>query len=303
MKNMEFYLGGDDDEMRAIKALLEEHGYKYHCKGLQWGDCKTSAYPDLRYQQPCGCAFTPDGPGQAEMYEWGISHKRIAVELEQDIKKIANNVILVDHHNDRSGEPPAIIQVCDLIEVTPTREQCLVGAMDAGYVYGLEAIGATTKEIKNFLGGSNEAETVRDILIAGLPATRGPEIREVEEAVENAEHLDDLIIVRMSHSWTAPVTAMLHGVQKEQNFLILSEWKDDKGKIRREANYYATGAKVAVVNEMFPGGWTGGAGLLPPTKKAKDFWTQFGGHVPNTAFWGCNEAHPGEVFKAVMSAN
>jgi hypothetical protein len=317
MTTFEFFLGGDDAEMREIKEITKAAGCVVHDKKLSWGAKASSYGTELKNIYRHNRKYNAETWMCNDTMKAAAKHTSIigvCVEIEKDIDfgKWAHNAnqhtnymmdfYHVDHHGSRSGEIPAIIQVCNLLRVKPTRKQCLIGAMDAGYVYGLEAIGSTKAEVKNFLGGSNAAKTVRDILVAGLPASRAAEIREAEEAVKKAEHLDNMVIVRLPHNWTAPVTAMLHGEDK-QNLLILSEWTDDNGKINREANYYATGEKIAVVNDMIPGGWTGGAGLLPPTKKAKEFWTQFGGYVPNTAFWGCSNAHHGTVLKAVMSIN
>lgn len=301
MKTYEFFLGGDDAEMREIKKIAIAAGCIVHDKGLSWG-AKVSDYKDHQFElrsRPTAVCGDPgiDTAAKAAMYKASINHRYVIVELKEDVR-IGNNVISIDHHGDRSGEPPAIIQVCNLLGITPTREQCLIGAMDAGYAHGLLAIGATTEEIRKFLGASEGCLTVGEMLteIADFPEEI---ILESKRAILESEEVGDCIIIRCNHNKSAPITARLIDRQENQNVLILSAWTED-GEQKTEANYYGNGETVRAINESLPG-WTGGAGLLPPTESAKEYWTKYGGSVPDTAFWGVSDLPHGTVLKAVLS--
>ena len=256
-----FFLGGDDAEMRRIAKILEEAGVEYHDAGLNWG-AKASAYGDTI----------------AEVAKTGKTP--VLVELEVDCN-LPKGTVIIDHHGDRSGEPPAIIQVLSLLGIEPSREDILTGAMDAAFVFGLESIGAKKEEIAGFLGlspDSVEGMSMRDMLLATESGFSDEIIAEAERAIAEREQVGDMIVVRSAHSKTSPITSRLVGEQDTQNILILSG--------DGEVNYYGIGETVRELAKRFPGGWTGGAGLHLHTPEAKVFWEQWGGAAPNNAFWG-----------------
>lgn len=295
MKVYEFFLGGiEDAEMREIKKVAMDAGCIVHNKSLSWG-AKVSDYSGILWTY--GPIWAGDGNPR---YDGGVDprHTPVLVELALD-EQPPKGAVVIDHHGCRSGEPPAIIQVCNLLGVTPTREQCLIGAMDAGYVYGLQAIGATTEEIADFLGAKNRHGTVSEML---LETEKYPKdiITDADRAVKNAEKVGDLIIIRCNHNTTAPVCSRLFDQQGQQNILILSAWKE-KGVLKTEANFFSDGDKVRAVAEKMKCGWTGGAGLMPHTQDSKKFWGQYGGQAPDTAFFGCSGRSSGEVLKNVLS--
>lgn len=289
----EIFLGGDDAEMREIKKVAEAAGHVVHDKRLPWG-AKVSDYSDLLYTY--GPKWAGDGNPQ---YDGGPDPRPtpVLVELHPDIDA-PSGAVVIDHHGDLSGKPPAIIQVCSLLGVTPTREQCLIGAMDAGYAYGLETIGASDEEIRKFLGASPGCRTIGEMLVDG--ENFPPEIiSEAERAIREAEKIGECLIIRCAHNKTSPITARLYDKQERQNVLILSTWTED-GKGETEANYYGNGETVRAISETLPG-WTGGAGLMPHTDASEAYWTQFGGAAPDTAFWGASGLHHGTVLKHVLS--
>lgn len=288
-QKFKFFLGGDDAEMRLIRQHLEEAGVDYVDAGLGWG-AKASDYGPEAFAQAERDGFIP-----------------VLVELEVDCN-LPETAVVIDHHGDRSGEPPAIIQVLNLLGITPSRHDILTGAMDAGFVFGLESIGATKEEIADFLGGKakemfvrykrESAElmnmgsaatpmdpyfgpsepTLREMLLAVESGLDDEVIAEAERAVAAREYVGDMIVVRCGHSKTAPITARLVGDQAFQNILILSS--------DGEVNHYGTGETVREIRDRFPDGWSGGAGLMPHTPEAQAFWEQWGGSAPSNAFWG-----------------
>jgi len=253
-----FFLGGDDVEMRRIAEVARETGCEVRDAGLSWG-AKASAY---------GGQFN-------EVAESGRIPVLVELEINCDLPETA---IVIDHHGHYSGKPPALIQTLNLLGIKPSRKDVLIGAMDAGFVFGLQAIGATEDEIARFLGlDSADNMSIRDMLLA-MESEEPEIIAEAERAVAEREQIGGMIVVRCTHSKTAPITTRLLGEQDEQNILILSE--------DGEVNYYGRGETVREMMEKFSGGWSGGAGLMPHTPKAKSFWEQWGGSAPETAFWG-----------------
>lgn len=265
-----FFLGGIDGEMIAIKKHLETLGLEYQDKKLGWG-AKASDYKEGILQA------VKDGKTP------------VLIELEVDFS-LPEKAIVIDHHGDRSGECPAIIQFLSLVGIKPTREDILIGAMDAGYIFGLDSIGAKKTEIAKFLSCNDSNMSLKEMLLSSeviyddkdddenIIMTSDEILSEVERAVKTAEKIGSLIVVRCSHSKCGPITTRLIGEQKMQNILVLSEGG--------EVNYYSTGSVIRELEKKFDLAWTGGAGLHPATPEAKRFWTQWGGTVPQNAFCG-----------------
>lgn len=158
--------------------------------------------------------------------------------------------------------------------------------------------GARIAHIGTFLGASDRPDTIGEMLVEAECLDKKI-IEEAKRAVMDAEQVDDCIIVRCNHNITAPITARLLDHQFRQNVLILSTWLED-GEEQTEANYYGNGETVQRINESLPG-WTGGAGLMPHTPDSVKFWTQYGGDIPFSAFWGCAGEHHGKTLRFVLS--
>lgn len=280
------FLGGQDQEMSEIeKVALNDSRCIVHNAGLDWG-AKASDYQEdiesilMNHSLNDSPQAVYDGMRGIDIAPRKV--KYVFVELEID-KKFTERIthflgksmspLVIDHHGAAAGNNPAIIQFLNLLGIEPTRRQNLIGAMDAAWVPGLEALRATKSEIAEFLGTVGEmlveAESVESIISQSS-----------REAVDNCERLGSLIVVRCAHSRCAPITARLHGAQQVQNILIIS----DDG----ELNYFGPGEKVRAIAGKIEGGWSGGAGLCTPTAESFNFWTQYGGTVPDNAFWGIN---------------
>lgn len=267
-----FFLGGNDAEMRRIKEILAENGQTAVDKSLGWG-AKASAY-------------------EAELTRIQFEDfKPVLVELMVDCP-LPKGTVVIDHHGDRSGEAPALIQVLDLLGIKPQRKDYLISAMDAGYIYGLRSIGATPEETADLVGIHWNCTTFTKVaeglitLAKNSINTKVPDggeaecwhVTEAVRAAVEASMIGEMAVVHCRHSKTALITAHLFGKQNFQNILILS----DDG----EVNYYGNGQTIRDLVEHFPGGWSGGSGLYPATEECKKFWTTFGGSVPQNAFYG-----------------
>jgi hypothetical protein len=236
MTNYELFLGGHDAEMKSIESLAKENGVTVYDSNLGWG-AKASAYID-QILKTIADGKTP-----------------VLVELINDLPgEISEKVKWVDHHNERAGEEASIFQVSDLIGSTRSRSMRIIAANDVAYIPGMIKEGATTKEIDEIRRLDRGQQGVTDEME-----------RQSEDALKNMERypeLSDLIIVRIPHSKSSPVTDRLYGQQIKQNILILAG--------NGEVNYFGDGVLCATLKEKFQG-WCGGSGL---------------GKAGETAFWG-----------------
>lgn len=120
-----FLIGDMDLEMHEIVKILKKMHIKYVNRHLTWG-ASWKDYEDI----------TGNIPSDTEVY---------GVELSGEIPQGCH---LVDHHNENAGRPASILQVCDLLDIKPSRYIQLVAANDAGYIPAMAKMGATPDEIQ-----------------------------------------------------------------------------------------------------------------------------------------------------------
>ncbi|MBE6450659.1 MAG: hypothetical protein E7016_01700 [Alphaproteobacteria bacterium] len=265
--DLHFFLGGADLEMVTIRKLLEKEGVSYSDAGLVWG-ASTSKYGD-EIEKVAKEGKTP-----------------VIVELAVD-SKIPSNTVNVDHHNENASKPASIMQVCELLDVEPTREMQLVAANDSGYIPAMIEMGATKEEINSI--------RYKDRASQGITPDQE---RQAEQAIAGAREACGVTIIKMPHSKTATVTDRLFNPNKPQNIAVFSE--------DGEVNYFGPedicrglqGNKIGerpaswdsnqteVLYDHF-GGWVGGAGL---------------GKEGGTAFWGGYPDHV-EALNFILTKN
>ncbi len=249
MENYVFFLGGADTEMSRISDVLAETGCEVRDANLGWG-ARASAYGEDDFAAVAAEGKTP-----------------VLIELEIDCK-LPEMAIVVDHHNERADEPPAILQVLNLISIAPTRLDYLVAANDAGWFPGLvgdadiPGMGrleppATEKEMKLVRGGDYTLQGITNEMLV-----------EIDRALDApVEMIGPVRVIRMSHSKTGPIgdalaiPAFAKGELVPQ-YIVFSE--------DGEINFSGDGALCTALHEKFEG-WSGGAGL---------------GKAGETAFWG-----------------
>jgi len=123
-----FLLGGQDLEMFTIKQLLESNNICYFDKELSWG-AKLSAYQNII--------------NNAQKYK-----KIYGIELTRDVA-VPNNYIEIDHHGENDYKDSSLEQVAKILGIELSREQKIIAANDSRYIVGMQAIGASEKEIIN----------------------------------------------------------------------------------------------------------------------------------------------------------
>lgn len=121
-----FLLGGHDLEMMEIKRLLILHGERFADAELDWNGARLSAYLPLISDNP-----------DSDYY---------GIELQEDCS-LPNHYTRIDHHNDYSNRPATILQVAEILGITPDRHVQLVAANDAGYIPAMLELSASEEEI------------------------------------------------------------------------------------------------------------------------------------------------------------
>lgn len=188
MEKKIFLLGGHDLEMQEIARLLDERQLLYFDRKLSWENATIEAYlPELeKYGNVPGiCLYGIELQGMVEKEKYG-------------------NYISIDHHNEQQKKAASLLQVIDLLGVSPTREQLLIAANDAAYIPGMQVLGATPQEIADV--------RLRDRAAQGVTVL---EEQGAQQAItENLEKQSDLIVVRALFSRFSPICDRLWPYQK-----------------------------------------------------------------------------------------
>lgn len=164
-----FLLGGHDLEMQEIAHLLDKQGILYFDRKLRWDNAGLEAY-------------------RAELEKYGNVPGVCLYGVELQDNGLAdryNNYFLIDHHNENQGKKASLLQVMELLNLSPTCEQQLIAANDAAYIPGMLALGASPAEIEKIRLRDRAAQGVTD-----------EEERWAQQAIaENLEKCSDLFIV------------------------------------------------------------------------------------------------------------
>ena len=238
-------LGGNDGEMEAIKELLDVALERYVQPQMNWGDHRYSA-KDL------GLVARSD------------LHKSI-VFVECRPAGYFQNVDLhvIDHHGDRSSEPPSVSQVLGMLEslglrINEAKRRWLelVGANDCGAYSSMESIGATPEEMRRVRAYTRKAQ--------GITAEHEATAR---IALDLAQMCGRVLVVQLpnvSVKNVCVIDQLYEDGRKGQEYMIVGP-----------GNFHLSGdgEVCARLKEKF-GGWTGGVGL----GKKGDKWNQ---HLTN----------------------
>ena len=188
-----FLLGGQDLEMKAIRALLERNAQPFVDLGLAWG-AALSAYKDVM-----------------ALDEW-IGFRFAGIELKEDMPP-PPNYLRIDHHDDLVHKPAAIVQVAELIGVELSRYELLVATNDALYIPGLVAAGATEDEIAAIRLADRKAQGV---------TTEDERLAE-ESILHHLEQRNGLSIIHAQTARFSPIMDRLHG--KADRVLV---WRENE---------------------------------------------------------------------------
>ena len=240
----------NDGEAVAIIEMLEKNGEQFLVTGQAWGASWDGLEEDIKEKIE-------------KAKQDGI--EVIGVELQGDSHGATN----IDHHvygeDDRSNPKASIEQVADKIGAQLTLEERFVAANDKGYIPAMEKLG---EELG--ITGADLETIIQNVRMKDRMA-QGITLEQEEQAKAAIEPLGDLaakrsyIEINLPHSKTATVTDRLYG--KYDELLIISG--------DGESNFYGSTETINMLNEKFPGGWSGGQ-----LDQENGFW---GGYVDQNA--------------------
>jgi hypothetical protein len=203
-----FLLGGYDLEMMTIKQMLEG---RTDCmtidRHLSWDNAILSAY-------------------QEELVRYHKDVEIFGIELREDIFAPCNYQ-RIDHHNDYNDRPASVLQVAEILGITPSWNIQLVAANDAGYIPAMQALGATDEEIQKIRRQDRAAQGV----------TEEDELAAEQSIVKGLTRLNGMLVVR---SHTSRFSAICDRLYPYRRLLIYTD---------REWVYYGEGKYWLV--EMF----------------------------------------------------
>jgi hypothetical protein len=227
-----FLLGGYDLEMITIRDLLQKYKETYFDNKLCWDNALLSSYKDVLSQYGT----------KTDTLIYGIE-----LHPSSDVTTHAN-YILIDHHNEYTDKPSALIQVAGILNHPLTRYEQLVAANDSNYIPGMIKLGATDEEVKEIRRKDRAAQGV----------TEKDENLAKQALKDNMEQIDDLIIIKSKTSRFSTITDRLYPYKK---LLIYTD---------NEWVYYGEGVDRIIelyqIDSLFYGGGPVGFAGVPTGK-------------------------------------
>lgn len=233
-KNNRLWVTPNNDlEAKTIVEMLEKNEEEYLVTGQAWGASWEKLEEELK----------------EKVEEAKQNGKSVyGVELQGD----SNGAINIDHHiygeDDRSNPKSAIEQVADILGVELTLDEQFVSANDKGYIPAMQELGANLgieeKDLQEIIANIR----MRDREMQGVSPEQEAQAQEAVEKLGDLSEKREYIAMDLPHSKTSTVTDRLFG--KYDNLLITSA--------DGETNFYGKTEIINMLNEKFPGGWSGG---------------------------------------------
>lgn len=250
MENRLWISPNNDLEAKTIIELLQRNGEELLITGQAWGASWEKLEEELKLKIE-------------KAKEEGKSI--YGIELQGD----AEGAINVDHHiygeDDRSNPKSSIEQVADILGVELSLDEQFVSANDKGYIPEMEKLGAelgiNQEDLKEIIANIR----MRDRQMQGVTLEQEEQAQEAVEKLGDLTEKRDYISMDLPHSKTSTVTDRLYG--KYDNLLVTSA--------DGETNFFGKTEIIKMLNEKFPGGWSGGQ-----LDKGSGFW---GGYADQQA--------------------
>lgn len=249
-KDRMWIVPNNDLEAKTIIEMLERNGEEYVITEQTWG----ASWEKL--EEKAKAKINEAKERGVEVY---------GVELQGN----SNGAINVDHHtygeDDRSNPESSIEQVATILGVELTLDEQFVSANDKGYIPAMEKLGTklgiNEEDLKEIIANIR----MRDREMQGVTIEQEAQAQEVIEKLGDLSEKRDYISMDLPHSKTSTVTDRLYG--KYENLLITSA--------DGETNFYGISDIIKMLNEKFPGGWSGGQ-----LEQGNGFW---GGYADQNA--------------------
>ena len=257
MKNRLWVTPNNDLEAKAIVEMLQREGEDFLVTGQAWGASWEKLEEEIKTKI--------EEAKKEQMTVYGV-------ELHGD----SNGAINVDHHtygeDDRSNPKSSIEQVAEILGVELTLDEKFISANDKGYIPAMEKLGAELELSAEDLQEIIANIRMRDREMQGVTTEQEAQAQEAVEKLGDITEKSEYIQVNLPHSKTSTVTDRLYG--KYDNLLITSE--------DGETNFYGKTEIIQMLNEKFPGGWSGGQ-----LDQGSGFW---GGYADQSAIKAAVEA-------------
>lgn len=240
----------NDLEAKTIIEMLQREGEDFLVTGQAWGASWDKLEEEIKAR------IETAKREQEKVY---------GVELQGD----SNGAINIDHHtygeDDRSNPESSIEQVAKILGVELTLDEQFVSANDKGYIPAMEKLGTelglSIDDLQEIIANIR----MRDREMQGVTPEQEAQAQEAVEELGEIAEKRDYIQLDLPHSKTSTITDRLYG--KYDNLLITSA--------DGETNFYGTTEIIKMLNEKFPGGWSGGQ-----LEQGSGFW---GGYADQNA--------------------
>lgn len=240
----------NDLEAKSIIEMLERNGEEFLVTGQEWGASWDNLEKEIKE------AIESAKEQGKQVY---------GVELQGD----SNGAINVDHHiygeDDRTNPKSSIEQVSEILGVELTLDEQFISANDKGYIPAMENLGVelgiNAEDLQEIIANIR----MRDREMQGVTLEQEEQAQEVVEKLGRITEKREYIQLDLPHSKTSTITDRLYG--KYDNLLITSG--------DGETNFYGTTEIIQMLDERFPGGWSGGQ-----LDQGSGFW---GGYADQSA--------------------
>ena len=240
----------NDLEAKTIIEMLKRNGEEFLVTGQAWGASWEQLEAEIKSKIEQARQKGSDVYG---------------VELQGD----SEGAINIDHHtygeDDRSNPNSSIEQVAEILGVELSLDEQFVSANDKGYIPEMERLGTKLGISEEDLQEIIANIRMRDREMQGVTIEQEAQAEEAIEKLGDLTEKRDYISMDLPHSKTSTITDRLYG--KYDNLLITSA--------DGETNFFGITDIIKMLNEKFPGGWSGGQ-----LDQGNGFW---GGYADQSA--------------------
>ena len=251
----------NDLEAKTIIEMLERNGEKYLVTGQGWGASWDGLEDEIKSvieeSKESGVSIygveltgNPEGTKNIDHHRYSVTYDTGIPDIDEKTgeqkREWNGNLLFVD---DRTNEQASIEQVAEILGVELTIDEKFVAANDKGFIPAMEKLGEefgiTGKDLQEIISNIR----MRERVIQKITMEQEAQAEEAVAALGEIDKKQEYILVdNLPHSKAATITDRLYG--KYENLLITST--------DGETNFFGKTLIIEMLNEKFPGGWSGG---------------------------------------------
>lgn len=252
----------NDLEAKTIIEMLERNGENYIVTGQTWGASWDGLEDEIKSGikeakqagkkiygvelkgYPEGCFNIDHHIYYDATYDTGVS--TMDYKTGKQAVDWKGTPLFTD---DRSNSKSSIEQVAEILGVELTIDEKFVAANDKGFIPAMEELGEELGIAKEDLQEIISNIRMRERVIQKITMEQEAQAEEAVAALGEIDKKQEYILVdNLPHSKAATITDRLYG--KYENLLITST--------DGETNFFGKTLIIEMLNEKFPGGWSGG---------------------------------------------